>query len=48
MERTLGKKLRKMRNFRNFADYNNKFILNNVDDSEEIYNEIIDLLKRLN
>ena len=47
-ERTLGKKLRKMRNFRNFADYNNKFILNNVDDSEEIYNEIIDLLKRLN
>lgn len=47
-ERTIGKKLRKMRKFRNFADYNNKFILNNVDDSEEIYNEIIDLLKRLN
>ena len=47
-ERALGEKLRKIRRFRNFADYNNKFYLKNVDVSEEIYNEIIELLENLN
>ena len=34
-EKTLGENLRKIRRFRNFADYNNKFILNNFITSNE-------------
>ena len=47
-ERTLGENLRKIRRFRNFADYDNKFYIKNVGLSEEIYNEIIELLDNLN
>ena len=46
-EKSLGENLRKMRKYRNFADYNNKFYLKNVEGSEEIYNEIIELLNSL-
>ncbi len=47
-EKTLGEYLRKIRRFRNYADYDNKFYVKNVGVSEEIYNEIIKLLDNLN
>ena len=40
--------MRKIRRFRNYADYDNKFYVKNVRVSEEIYNEIIKLLDNLN
>lgn len=47
-EKTLGEKLRRIRRFRNYADYDNKFYIRNVEVSEEIYNEIVKLLNNLN
>ena len=46
-EKILGKKLRKIRRFRNYADYDNIFHFKNVGVSEEIYHEIKELLKNL-
>ncbi|MBQ2961608.1 HEPN domain-containing protein [Methanobrevibacter sp.] len=46
-EKSLGENLRKMRKYRNFADYNNKFFLKNVEGTEEIFHEIVGLLKNL-
>lgn len=47
-EKVLGENLRKIRRFRNFADYDEKFYIKNVGLSEEIYYEIIGLLNNLN
>lgn len=47
-EKALGENLRKIRRFRNYADYDSKFYMKNVGVSEEIYNEIIILLNNLN
>lgn len=47
-EKILGKKLRTMRKYRNFADYNNIFYFFNVDRTEKIYDEIVKLLENLN
>lgn len=47
-EKVLGENLRKIRKFRNFADYDEKFYIKNVGLSEEIYYEIIGLLNNLN
>ena len=47
-EKELGEKLRSMRNFRNFADYNSKFYLRNVEMSEKCYMDVIKLLENLN
>ena len=47
-ENSLGEKLDNLRKNRNFADYDNKFYIKNVGLSEEIYNEIIELLDNLN
>ena len=43
-EREIGKKLKKFRRIRNFADYNPIFYISNVKKAEELYNEIIQLL----
>lgn len=47
-EKALGENLRKIRRFRNYADYDSKFYMKNVGVSEEIYNGIIKLLNNLN
>ena len=47
-ERRIGKNLRSMRSYRNFADYNKIFHSCNVERTEQIYNEIIRLLENLN
>ena len=46
-EREIGKKLKKFRRIRNFADYNPIFYISNVKKAEELYNEIIQLLDSL-
>lgn len=46
-EREIGKKLKKFRRIRNFADYNSIFYISNVKKAEELYNEIIQLLEIL-
>ena len=47
-EKRLGENLRKMRKYRNFADYNKIFYLFNAKKSEKIYNNIVQLLENLN
>ena len=47
-EETLGKKLRRIRTYRNFADYDKVFYQRNVRLSEETYKEIIEILNNLN
>lgn len=47
-EKRLGENLRKMRKYRNFADYNKIFYLFNADKCEKTYNEIVQLLNNLN
>lgn len=43
----LGKSLEKLRDYRNFADYNNKFYIFNVKRAKDSYEDIIEILEHL-